>query len=159
MLTYSNDVNNNVHVFPQVTAPQVLHRNNRESFNEHRALYQCTQHSLTVLRAISQIVLTPSLTLTTKRVHCLSVFSGDLGTPFLFSFTKNLSLEEREAREEGKNRVNERQKEEEKNTMRTKVLAQWGAKPPQSIQFSAAGMASFSKNTLKTESVRICKII
>lgn len=33
--------------------------------------------------------------LTTNSVHCLSVFSGDLGNPLLFSLTKNLSLCER----------------------------------------------------------------
>lgn len=31
--------------------------------------------------------------LTTKSVHCLSVFSGDLGTPCLLRRTKNLSLQ------------------------------------------------------------------
>lgn len=35
-------------------------------------------------------------TLTTNSVHCLSVFSGDLGSPLLFSLTKNLSLRETE---------------------------------------------------------------
>lgn len=36
--------------------------------------------------------------LTTNSVHCLSVFSGDLGNPLLFSLTKNLSLYERRDR-------------------------------------------------------------
>lgn len=39
--------------------------------------------------------------LTTNSVHCLSVFSGDLGNPLLFSLTKNLSLyESRDRRRE-----------------------------------------------------------
>lgn len=38
----------------------------------------------------------PIRALTTKSVHCLSVFSGDLGTPCLLRRTKNLSLQYRE---------------------------------------------------------------
>lgn len=42
---------------------------------------------------------TQKSTLTTNSVHCLSVFSGDLGSPLLFSLTKNLSLCAREGRQ------------------------------------------------------------
>lgn len=37
--------------------------------------------------------------LTTKSVHCLSVFSGDLGSPCLLRRTKNLSLHTEKERE------------------------------------------------------------
>lgn len=45
-------------------------------------------------------------TLTTNRVHCLSVFSGDLGSPLLFSLTKNLSLYMREERQRTRSQMN-----------------------------------------------------
>lgn len=39
-LTYPNDVNNNIHIFSQVTAPQVLNEN-RAIFNGHKLLQRC----------------------------------------------------------------------------------------------------------------------
>lgn len=45
-------------------------------------------------------------TLTTNRVHCLSVFSGDLGSPLLFSLTKNLSLYTGEERQRTHSEMN-----------------------------------------------------
>lgn len=45
-------------------------------------------------------------TLTTNSVHCLSVFSGDLGSPLLFSLTKNLSLYTREERQRTHSEMN-----------------------------------------------------